>query len=70
MFIPKNAHEQIFVGHNELVGRDFVDVRIYCVQGGHRFPTKRGVMIPIASLPAVIEALTELQSASARGSKA
>jgi len=60
VFITKNAREHIYVGHNDVVGRDFVDVRIYSVQGGHRFPTKRGVMIPIAALPGLIDALTAM----------
>jgi len=67
VFIQKNASEQIFVGHNDVVGNDFVDVRIYRVQGCHRFPTKRGVMVPVAALPALIEALSDMLAAADRG---
>lgn len=69
MFIPKNAHESIFVGHNDVVGGDYIDVRIYREQGGHRFPTKRGVMIPVEAAPALIEALSKLLEAADKGPK-
>jgi hypothetical protein len=64
--VPKNAHEDIRISLTEFKGVKFADVRIFAKFAGPaeaRGPTKAGVAVPFASLPALI---TALQAAEAK----
>lgn len=62
VIIEKNAFEEIRIGVNEYIGRDYIDVRVYSIRADRRVPTKKGIMIPLALLPDLIEGLSRAQA--------
>ena len=57
--IPKNQTQDIHIRLCEFHGRPFVDIRLFVVADatGDRVPTRKGIAIPPALLPEVIDAL-------------
>lgn len=66
--IPKNSLEEIRIGLDEWKGRDLVNIRVWAepYEGGERRPTKKGLAVSIAKLPALVAAL-QATEAAARG---
>jgi len=57
---PKNATEEVRINRENYRGHDLVDVRVFGRFGGPAavlMPTKWGISIQVAQLPALIEAL-------------
>ena len=65
--IRKNAREEVRLQISDYLGSTFLDVRIWSDTGdGEHRPTRKGVTIPLAALPAFVEAValigTEVRS--------
>ena len=68
--VPKNSREEVRVALSEFRGAAFVDLRIFADMGHEdRSPTKKGIAIKPASLPALIEALQAAQGAAAAAAR-
>lgn len=57
--IAKNAFEELQIGVNEYIGADYLDVRVFKIRAGRSVPTPKGITIPLALLPALIDGLTK-----------
>lgn len=56
--IRKNAREAIRLQMSDFHGKTFLDVRIWADgEGGEPRPTPKGVTVPLAALPAFVEAV-------------
>jgi hypothetical protein len=68
--IEKNRSEELRIALKEYEGHDYVDIRTYVEpyadHGQGRVPTKKGVTLGVAKLPALIEVLREAE----RGARA
>jgi len=63
--LPKNSREELRVSLDPFKGHNLVSLRVwYRSQDGDMRPTKKGVALQVANLPAVIAALSELQALS------
>ncbi len=64
--IEKNRSEELRIALKEFKGRHYLDVRTYCEpysdEGQGRVPTKKGVTVPLAKLPELIEALQKTEA--------
>ena len=63
--IEKNRSEELRIALKEYEGHHYVDLRTYTEpysdHGQGRVPTKKGVTLGVAKLPALIEALREAE---------
>lgn len=57
--VDKDAFEEIRISLNEFRGKSYVDIRLYSNYAGRRVPSKKGLTIPVAILPALIDGLTK-----------
>ena len=59
--IEKNRSEAVRIALKEFKGRHYLDIRTYIEpyadEGQGRVPTRKGVTVPLAKLPALIEGL-------------
>lgn len=61
--LPKNSREELHVSLDAFKGHTLINLRVwYRSEDGDMRPTKKGVALRAGSLPAVIAALTELNS--------
>lgn len=63
--IEKNSTEQIHVSLSEYRGSDLVGIRVFfnaSVTGQDWRPTKKGLTVKIAKLPAILDALKQAES--------
>lgn len=59
--IRKNAREAIRLQMSDFHGKTFLDVRIWAdSDGGDPKPTPKGVTVPLAALPAFVEAVASI----------
>lgn len=63
VIVEKDAFEEIRIGVTEFLGKSYCDVRMYSNHAGRRVPTKKGITVPLALLPALIEGLNKAQDA-------
>ena len=63
--IEKNRSEELRIALKEFKGRNYLDIRTfiepYADEGQGRVPTKKGVTVPLAKLPELIEALQKAE---------
>ncbi len=65
--IEKNAREEIRVSLSEFNGYDLANVRVfYRTDGGDMRPGKAGIAFRVGKLPAIIQALTDLETEARR----
>jgi hypothetical protein len=65
--IEKNAREEFRISLSEFNGYDLANVRVfYRTDDGDMRPGKAGLAIRLEKLPAVIQALTELEAEARR----
>lgn len=59
--IRKNARESIRLQMTDFRGATFLDVRIWADHGeGEAKPTTKGVTVPLAALPAFVQAVASI----------
>lgn len=59
--IPKNSRERIRVQLAEFRGVRFLDVRAWATgEDGEAKPTRQGVTVPLAAIPAFVEAVAHV----------
>ena len=63
--IEKNRSEELRIALKEYEGHDYVDIRTYVEpdadHGQGRVPTKKGITLAVAKLPALIDAIREAE---------
>lgn len=65
--IPKNAREEIRVSLSEFNGHDLANLRVWFDAGdGEQRPGNKGLAFKLDKLPAVIEALQQLEAEAHR----
>lgn len=62
--VEKDAFSEIRIELTDFVGKLYCDMRIFDNHQGRRVPSKKGLTIPIAMLPALIDGLTKAQAAT------
>jgi Transcriptional Coactivator p15 (PC4) len=66
--IPKNKREDIRISLSKFNDIDLINIRIFVdYSGGERGPSKKGISVRVAQLPALLEALHQAE-AQARAS--
>lgn len=65
--IPKNAREEIRIVLSEFNGHDLANIRIwFTADDGSMRPGNKGLAFKLDKLPAVIQALTDLEAEARR----
>lgn len=58
--VRKSKREQVQVATREYRGEAFIDVRIFYFEGGEAKPSPKGVMLPLDSAEALIDAIRQV----------